>query len=447
MKKFFVLFLFFSTSLLFVTVSAQKVEDNWPQWRGPLGNGIVPKGDPPLKWTENHNIKWKVSIPGLGLATPVVWGRQILIQTAVESKDQSKAPKIEEQKEEEQGGRRRRMRGKDPNKVLDFMLISVDKNNGKILWQKTLNTALPHEATHNTGSWASGSPVTDGKNIYSYFGSFGLYCLDMKGKLKWKKDFGDMHTRNAFGEGSSPVLYQDRIFILWDHEGDSFITALDKNTGRVIWKKERDESTSWSTPLILKLKDGIQVLVNGTTRIRSYAFENGDLIWEAEGMTRNVIPSPVYNKNMVYFTSGFRGSALLAVNTEGAKGNIMGTKHALWTHDKNTPYTPSPLFYKGNVYISKVNRASITVLKGDTGELVYGPERLEKMKGIYASPIGVKDRVYYVGRNGVTYVLKAGDKFEILSVNDLDDEIDASPVVVGNDLILRGRKYLYCIGK
>lgn len=445
MRKYILFFVIISILISIQIVSKTKNQSNWSQWRGPSNNGIVPFGDPPIEWSEKKNIKWKISIPGKGLATPIVWGNQLFIQTAVVSKDQSKA-KNRKDTRKGKNSNRRWMRGIDADKVLDFKMISINRKNGKILWEKTLNTELPHEGTHGDATWASGSPVTDGKHLYAYFGSWGLYCLDMKGNLKWKKKLGKMRTRNAFGEGSSPFLFGDKIIILWDHEGDSFIFALDKKNGKEIWKKPRLEATSWSTPYVYKHKDKVQVIVNGHIKIISYDFETGEEIWTAKGMTKNVIPTPVHNgKGIFYFASGFRGTALLAIDINNAKGDLTGTKNIVWSYDKNTPYTPSTLYYKGILYFLKVNRGNITALNGETGVAYYSSKRLEETRGVYASPIGVKDRIYIIGRNGVTYVLKAGKEFKVLSINKLDDGVDASPVVIGKNLYIRGLKTLYCI--
>ncbi len=211
-------------------------DKNWPNWRGPFANGISPDGNPPLTWSESKNVKWKVPIPGTGYATPITWGDQIFLLTAVDMGGQN-------QDEPQQGGRRRR--SKQTKNVHKFDVISLNRLTGKIQWQKTVAEEVPQEGTHQFGSWASNSPVTDGENIYAYFGSRGLFCLDLKGNLKWQRDFGQMEKRNSFGEGSSPVLYKDKIVVLWDQEAQSFIIAVDKKTGKDIRKKNRDETTTW----------------------------------------------------------------------------------------------------------------------------------------------------------------------------------------------------------
>ena len=424
--------------------SPSEYDRYWPQWRGPKATGVASWGNPPVHWDENTNIRWKIPIPGRGQSTPGVWGDQIFVTSAIET--QLNAYDQTAQKAEDAiPGWMRREGARSPSKVHEFVIFSFHRKDGRMLWQRTLHQAQPHEGTHKDGSWASGSPVTDGEHVFAYFGSFGLYCLDMQGNLIWGKDLGDMRTRNSFGEGSSPALYEDKLIVNWDHEGDSFIVALNKKTGREIWKTDRDEITSWSTPIIVENGGKKQVIVNATRRIRGYDLDTGDVIWESEGMTSNVIPSPVHGSGMVYVMSGFRGNALQAIRLDKAQGDITGTDAVAWTLDKDTPYTPSPLLYEDYLYFFKINKEILSCFDATTGEIFYGPKKLEGVKGVYASPVGVDGRVYIVGRNGVSCVIKHGPKFELLAQNTLDDGFDASPIIVGNELYLRGRTHLYCI--
>lgn len=219
----FAFFLCFSIS----STSAQnkKELDNWSQWRGPLGTGAAVKGNPPTEFSESKNLKWKTTIPGKGHSTPIVWEDKIIVLTAVATDEVIK----EEKTETEESGRR--MRGVSTNAIHEYKVILVNRNTGEIEWQKTVARELPLESTHNLGSWASNSPCTDGENIYAYFGSRGLFCLDFEGNIKWERNFGQMEKHMSFGEGASPYLYKDRIFIQWDHEGESFLYAIDKTTG------------------------------------------------------------------------------------------------------------------------------------------------------------------------------------------------------------------------
>ena len=327
------------------------------------------------------------------------------------------------------------------------MIYAIDRKSGEINWQQTAVENLPHESTHPTGTWASNSPVTDGEHVYAYFGSQGLYCYDMQGSLQWKSDFGDMTIKLGFGEGSSPALHNDYLVINWDHERQSFLVALDKRTGKVRWKVKRDEKSSWSTPLIIDVNGSPQIITSATHRVRGNDLKTGALIWECGGMTDNVIPTPISNNGTLYVTSGFRGNALLAIRLSAAEGDITNSDAVLWRHDRDTPYTPSPLLYGNHLYFLKGNNGILTCLNAETGAPFYGPQRVEGMGDIYASPVGVDGRVYIVGRNGTTLVINHGNEYEVISRNVLDDEFSASPAIVGNEIYLRGRNALYCIAE
>ena len=436
--------LWFSTCLLTAQNINSEHEKYWPQWRGPYANGVSPNGNPPIEWSENKNVQWKIEIPGRGHATPVIWGDQIFISTAIPLNPQEEK---QEQNQQPQQGRRRGMSFRETKDMHKFVVYSINRQNGKIQWQKTVTEEVPQERTHDFGSWASHSPVTDGKHVYAYFGSRGLFCLDMQGNLKWERDFGQMTKRMSFGEGSSPVLYEDKIIVLWDHEEDSFIIALDKNTGKDVWRVDREERSSWSTPFIVKVDGKPQVITNATNRIRSYDFATGNLIWECSGMTANCIPMPVTANDIVYLMSGFRGNALLAINLLKAKGDITNSEAIVWKSNKDTPYTPSPLLLDNNLYFLRVNNGILSCLEAGDGRVFYSNERLEGMGNLFTSPVGVKDRIYILGGSGVTYVIKHGPEFKVLAKNILDDNFHASPAIIGNDMYLRGFKYLYCISQ
>ncbi len=215
------------SSLLAAAQNPPGYEKNWHQWRGPLMTGVSPDGDPAIEWSETKNVKWKIEIPGKGHSTPIIWGDQLFIQTAV---DTGKSGQTASQATGVQQGRGMPTTRSDT--IHQFIVLSVDRHSGKILWQRLVKEEVPQEGTHEFGSWASNSPVTDGEHLYAYFGSRGLYCLDLKGNLVWERDFGQLDKRMNFGEGSSPTLYGDRIIVTWDHEGQSFIVALDKKTGK-----------------------------------------------------------------------------------------------------------------------------------------------------------------------------------------------------------------------
>lgn len=446
MKIFTTFFLLlWMSSNAFASDKASEYDRYWPQWRGPKATGVAPHGEPPVEWSESKNIRWKIQVPGKGLATPVIWEKQIFVLTAVETDKKADPERVQQLREELPAWRRNS--GHLPSNVLQFQIYSIDRETGERLWTRTVRETVPHEGTHIDGSWASNSPVTDGVTVIAYFGSYGLSAFDMQGDLQWTKDLGDMQTRNDFGEGSSPALYENKLIINWDHEGDSFIVVLDKNTGEEIWRRDRDEVTSWSTPLVVEHDGKPQVIVNATGKVRGYDLETGNVLWESDGMTVNTIPSPVYDDGMVYVTSGFRGSALQAIQLSEASGDITDSDAIAWRYDRDTPYVPSPLLYKNALYFIKVNSGILSCFNATNGERYYGPQRLEDITGIYASPVAADGRVYIVGRNGVSLVLQHGPEYKVLSKNTLDDRFDASPVIVGNDLYLRGRENFYCISE
>jgi outer membrane protein assembly factor BamB len=330
--------------------------------------------------------------------------------------------------------------------IHQFKVISVDKTSGKILWQTVVKEELPQERTHALGSWASNSPITDGENIYAFFGSRGLYCLDFKGNVKWERDFGQMEIVASFGEGSSPAIYKDKIYVQWDHQQKCYLYALDKKTGKEAWTADREEITSWATPLIVEVNGRAQLITSATNKVRSYDAETGEIIWECTGMTKNVIPNPVYGEGILYLMSGFRGTALKAIDLAKAKGDLTGTASILWEYNLDTPYTPSPVLMDGKLYFLKGNNGVMTCLDAKDGKVIYSNQKLDGITNIFSSPTGNRDKIYVAATN-VVNVVKAGGEFSILAKNTLDDTFHASPVIVGNDLFLRGFKYLYCISE
>ena len=420
-------------------------EKNWHHWRGPHATGAAIDANPPTTWSETEdgeteNVRWKVAIPGMGHAAPIIWEDKIFIQTAIEVKP-------EENKSEGDDNPFSGFFGGNKSPTYKFDILAINRNDGSILWQKTLREVQPHEGTHGDATYASNSPVTDGEHVYAYFGSRGLYCVDMMGNVKWDKDVGTMYKRNTFGEGSSPVLYDNTLVIVQDHERNSFITALDKRTGDVLWKTDRDERTTWFSPIIVENDGKPQVITTGTNRVRSYDLATGELVWDGDGLTANSIPSPVAANGYVYLMSGFRGSEFRGIQLAEATGDITDSKAIAWEYNRDTPYVPSPLLYKGVIYFLKSNSGILTAFNVETGVAYYGPQRLQGVSGVYASIVGAGDRVYIAGRGGTVNVIQHGPEFKVLAVNKLNDNFNASPAIAGSELYLRGGQHLYCIAE
>jgi len=445
-----------------VAAEPATVLEQWPAWRGPVANGTSPTARPPVQWSETNHIRWKVAVPGHGSASPVVWGQQVFVLTAIPAESGATNAEPADPKTDAQPDGERRPRGRrggrgpgggggggmteSPGSPQRFVVLCLDRATGKTTWETTARTVLPHEGHHKDHGYASASPVTDGEHVIASFGSRGVYGLDMKGRVLWGKDLGRMQTRNGFGEGSSPALSGNTVVILWDHEGDDFIVALDKRDGRELWRRQRDEPTGWCTPLVVEHDGRRQVVVNGTNKARSYDLETGDLVWEAGGQTVNAIPSVVSGHGRVYVTSGYRGAALQAIQL-GRKGDLTATDAIAWSHGKGTPYVPSPLLAGDWLYLYSGNSGILSIFDAKAGKPVLDMARVEGLGGVYASPVAADGRAYLVGRDGVTVVAKLGPTLDVLARNTLDDGFDASPAMVGGDLLLRGRKHWYCIGQ
>lgn len=410
--------------------------DNWPHWRGPTANGVAASNaTPPTKWDEATNIKWKAPLDGKGSATPVVWGDQVFVVTAVKTDRVATAaemPKVEP---------RFQTKTEPPKNFYQFKVLSFDRATGKPRWAKTAAEAVPHEGTHPTHSYAAGSPTTDGKRLYVSFGSFGIFAYDLAGERLWKRDLGRIHSRLGWGESVTPVIHGDSLILNWDQEADSKLIVLDAATGETKWAVDRDEKTSWNTPCVVEHGGKTQVIVNATGRVRSYDLADGKVIWEVGGMTTNAIPSPLAADGVAYVMSGYQRAMAVAVPLD-SRGEV---SQPTWKYAKGTPYVPSPLLYDSRLYFTEANTQLLTVLDAKTGKPLLERERLSRVGSFYASPIAAAGRLYFVDRDGTTAVLSAGDAPEVVATNKLDDKFDASPVAVGKTLFLRGEKHLYAI--
>ena len=414
-------------------------DDSWPQWRGPLATGVSPSANPPVHWSETENVRWKIPLPGKGHSSPIVFGDSVFLTAAVPVGEPQEPVYDNAPGSHDNVGVTQRHQ---------FAVLAVSRREGKVLWKRVVREEFPHEGGHNTGSLASNSPITDGEHVFAFFGSRGLYCLDLKGELIWQKDLGRMQTLHGHGEGSSPVLHGDTLIVCWDHEGDSALYAFDKRTGKERWKIARDEKTSWSTPLVVEHEGKPQVIISATKRVRSYDLANGALLWECAGLSRNVVSSPVAGRGMVFAGKSYDWQAMLAIRLAGAKGDITDTPNLAWKLTRLTPYVSSPLLYDDTLYFLRHNQNILSRLEPESGKPRGEPLRLEGIRDfIFASPVGAAGRIYITSRDGVTVVLKHDRENAPLALNRLDDVFSASPALAGRELYLRGERFLYCIAE
>ncbi|MCP5112276.1 MAG: PQQ-binding-like beta-propeller repeat protein, partial [bacterium] len=432
--------------------------ENWSRWRGPHNNGMA-TGSAPLNWSATENIKWTAGIPGRGHSTPVIWGDRIFVTTAVPTEPMPETgaaarrgpggpggpgggmpPEMRERLRELTGGKemseltpeerravfqklrgssgggpggpggRRGGRGAGGGAGAGvghkLLVMAFDKNTGEKLWEQTPLTFKPHEGYHRQyGSFASNSPVTDGESLYTFFGSRGVYVYDLDGNLQWKKDYGvNMQMVLSFGEGIALTLYGDTLLLVFDHEGDSFISALDKRTGEERWRRDRDETSNWAQPLITEYNGRVEAIVSAPTKVRSYDLATGDLIWECAGLGRNTIPAVVREGDIVYAMSGFRDPNLLAIRL-GGKGDLTDSDHVLWTNQRGNSYTSSPVIHDGILYFV-TDSGIISALNSKTGEPRYQQQRLPGAYSIKASPVGAGGKLYVATEQGDVVVLK-----------------------------------------
>ncbi len=440
-------------------------ESAWPHWRGPAGDGPSPDAKPPTTWSATENVRWKAAIPGRGSASPVVLGDRVFVTSAIDTgvgadgKRVAPAPPPRADRAPRSGDRRRRRPGRPPGGSRggdappqtrqQFVVLCLARKSGEVLWQKAVNETVPHSGHHADHGFASASPVTDGGHVYAHFGSRGTFCLTAdKGEVVWSRtDLGEMRTRGGFGDGSSPVLAGDLLVVPWDHEGESYIAALDKRTGETVWKTAREHPTSWTTPLVVEHGGGRQVIQSGEGSAVAYDLASGRELWRADGQTARPVATPVAGGGMAFVGSGFRGSFLGAYQLEGAKGDITDSDKVAWTVTVGTPDIASLLLSGGRLYFHSGKDGILSCLDAGTGEAHYSRERIPGLARVYASPVAAAGKVYLTGREGVTVVIKDAPELEVVATNDLGEPVDATPALAGEELFIRSSKHLFCIAE
>jgi outer membrane protein assembly factor BamB len=433
----------FTYSLLMASFSLAYAE-NWPGWRGPDGTGVSIEKGIPVTWDLSKNVKWKVEIPGLGHSSPIVWGNRVFVTTAVSS---------DPKEDYWEKGFPRSERKPDAAEI-SWKVLCYDRDTGKQIWEQTAVRTRPVNARHTKNSYASQSPVTDGSYVVAFFGDQGMFCYDFTGKLQWSKDLGKFTMRNNWGMGSSPVLFRDLVIQTCDQEpGGSFIIALNKKTGNTVWKTERDEASSWSTPYLYEKGPRPELVVNATRAVRSYDPLTGKLLWECRGPATSITtPTPTFSNGLIFVSSGFFIEEVrpLTAFRPGANGDITlkpgetGSKDIAWRQSTAAPYIPSPIAYGDYIFVV-LDQGFIACYDAKTGKEVYGKTRIDTGANFSSSPIGIEGKLYVMSEDGDVYVINAGSKFEILAKNPLGEAVMASPAVSQGKMFVRALKHLYCI--
>lgn len=449
---------------------------NWPQFRGPDSSGLSTETALPAEWGMAKNIQWKIAIPGIAWSSPIIWGDRIFITTAISDKQPRPAPGMPG------GGGRGRFGGGDggerpalpprpegggnrpmppggfgrgaktPDMVYRWEVHCYNRADGKLLWKKVAVEQKPTIATHRKNTYASETPVTDGQRVYAYFGMTGLHCYDFNGELVWKKNLGSHPMRFGWGTGSSPALDGDRLFVLCDNEEKSFLAALEAKTGKELWRVDRDEKSTWGTPFVWRTKDRTELVTGGSKRVRSYDPATGKQLWELGGMGMQVAASPVAGEGLLFIgSSGPFGAKPLYAIKPGSGGDLTlkqgETANAgiAWCDKQGGPSMSSPLVYDGYVYVVAQNGGMLSCYDAKTGKPAYTKQRLPQAGGFTSSPWAHAGKVFFLGEDGQTYVVKAGPEYKLLGTNKLDEMFMATPAIAGNALFLRGIDHLFCV--
>ncbi len=432
--------------LLAILPARALLADTWPQFRGPGARGIATTDTRlPLTWSVQENVIWRIDMPGSGWSSPIVWNDRIFLQSDINTAGEKLPTKGF------YGGRQQYY---PPSEEHRSVIQSIDFASGKVLWTTELHRGVPRSSRHPKNTFASETPVTDGERVYAHIGDLGTWCLDMTGRIIWSKMWPLLETRYGYGTASSPTLHDGRLYILNDNEKQSYLVALDKLTGSEIWRVPRDEPTTWSTPYIWRNALRTEIVTAGTNKVRSYD-PDGTLLWEISGMSTLTIPTPFSDDGLLYVTSGYTPDAHRPVYAvrPGARGDISledgqtTNKYIAWSLPQGGPYIPTPLIYDG-MYYTLLDAGFLTCHDAKTGREIYGRQRIDPASGTFtSSPWAYNDHIFCLSEDGVTYVMRAGPRFEVVGRNPIDEICMATPAIANGNLILRTFSKLYRLGK
>lgn len=393
-------------SQLRILMPAPDAEQQWPRFRGPSGQGTASSRSIPLHWSPTENIFWKVRVTGTGNSSPIIWDDRIFLTTS--SEDGSKRD-----------------------------LLCFKRSDGSLIWRHRATAPVSQEKLYWKNTFTSSTPVTDGQFVIAFLGNSGLVCCDLNGNLQWEKSLGVFETTH--GPGTSPILYRNLVIFIQDqNRGASVFIALDKVSGKKVWRQEREPAMGWSTPITVRVRDHDELLYNGSQHVISYDPQTGKELWRLAGSSREAIPTLVIGHGMIFSASG-RNGPVLAIRP-GGLGNITDS-HLVWKTSRGGAHVPSPLYH--NPFLYMVNDAGIlTCLEAENGVIRWQ----KRLRGRFTvSPLKINDYLLFTNESGVTYILKAGDAFTQIAVNDLQEPILATPAVVDNQLFFRTNEHLICI--
>jgi len=414
--------------------------NDWPGWRGPSGNGISTLKDIPISWAADRNIAWKTEVAGRGHSSPVVWGDRVFLTTDIEGEPVA----AEAPKHRIRGGAFRHPDSTGINKKHTLKVLCFDAANGKQLWERTAYEGQVYDEIHKFNTYASPTPVVDGKFVYAYFEAQGLYKYDFAGNLVWKISLGKIDTL-GLGTGVSPVLFEDKLLLLADQDdGDnSFLVAISTADGKIAWKTPRKARQTWTTPVIVESGGQLELIVMGTENVIAYDPRSGKEMWRTEGIVGNSVHTPVFGHGMVYLTTGYPLKKTLAIRLAP---DTAETNRVAWKYEKGTSYVPSPILYGDYLYLM-TDAGLLTCLDALTGEPKYESKRFPAPAHFTSPPVAFDGKLLITSEDGDTYVVKAGPVHEVLGTNSLGEPVFASLALAGDSIYVRSGKSLYRIRK
>lgn len=439
--------------LLIITAAldgAPAPQANWPSFRGPQASGVADGQNLPERWdgVRGENVKWKTRVPGLAHSSPIAWGDRLYLTTAVSTQGNATF----------KHGLFGEGDASTDLSVQKWQLLSIDARSGRILWQSTAYEGVPKEKRHVKNTYASSTPATDGEHIITFFGSQGLFCFDAKGKVIWKKDLGvlDLGAYDApqyeWGTASSPIIYRNKVIVQCDTQKNDFLLAVDIDSGKTIWKADREELPSWGTPTIYPGKKRTELITNASNFIRGYDPETGNELWRLGGSSQITAPTPVFSKDLIVIASGRRPEAPIFVMRAGATGDITLEKGAsssgqiAWSRQQRGPYMPTPLIYGDYLYVL-ANQGILDCYELSTGKEIYRQRLAHQGGGFSASPVAADGRIILSSEDGDMFVVKAGPLFELLATNPMGERVMATPAISDGKLFIRAEHTLFAIGR
>jgi outer membrane protein assembly factor BamB len=436
--------------LILCLVSLSARAQNWPQFRGPLASGVAEGQSAPVKWDgeKSVGVRWKTEIPGLSHSSPVVWGNKVFITTAVSNNA----------KEETRFGLYGDVAPVKEDAKHAWKVYCLDKLTGKILWERTAYEGVPKVKRHPKSTHAASTPATDGKHIIALFGSEGLYCYDPNGKLLWKQDVGVLDAGWFYDPdyqweyGSSPIIYKNLVILQADIQKNSFIAAYDLKTGKQVWKTMRDEISSWGTPTVYEGKTRAELITNGTKAVRGYDPMTGKELWKLTPNSEITTPTPFVAHDLIFVTSGYRFIQPIYAIRPGASGDITlkegkeSNEFIAWSKTRGGPYMPTPIVYGDLLYVCS-NQGVMTAYNAKTGERIYQQRLADRGGAFTASMVASDGKIYLSSEDGEIFVVKAGPKHELLSVNPMGEVLMATPAISDGMLIVRGLKHVFAIAE